>query len=303
MYSRIHAYMYVHDYVCTAIHVYKHTIMYVHTYIHTYILYTQCQILLVLFSLPMHEACRPRDFVAVLDSSDSISNPDYRLLKEFVANLFNDPLFLIERGKYHTGMIAYGYGIEVVYNLRQIYEKDRVVQTVRDLERLDAFRGTRTTKALTKAYNMFQSRGRPIKTAPHTMLVITDGKATDDKGGSLDRILADIRAADIEVFCITINIDEDNREEIERIADDRAHILRLPDFEGLDEFAGLAAENFCQKPDKPVCVPACVHGTCGPEGTCVCDAGWTGLDCGWPGKLVHIRIDQNSCRVKQGNLG
>ena len=242
-------------------------------------------------SLPMHEACRPKDFIVVLDSSDSLSNLDFKLAKNFVADLFNDSLFLIERGKYHTGMVAYGNGIEVVYNLRQIYEKDRVVQTVRDLERLDAFRGTRTTKALTTAYNMFQSRGRPLTTAPHTMLVITDGKATDDKGGSLDRILAQIRAADIEVFCITINIDEDNREEIERIADDRGHILRLHDgFEGLDEFAGLAAENFCQKPDKPVCVPACVRGTCGPEGTCVCDAGWTGLDCGWPGKLVNTTV-------------
>ena len=227
------------------------------------------------------EACEPRDFVFVMDCSKSIKRNDFLLLKTFMADVFNSAKFPIGNCEYHVGMIKYGYDVETEFTMLEIFDRETLVQRALDLERPQRFGGTRTTRAMTAALKMFQDEGRNNSKVAPTMIVITDGKATDDKRGSLDRIISDVRDAGIVTFVVTIKIDAENIDEVTRIAGDISQVLSVPDFESLDDVVDQITENLCDDSEIPTtCTPECLNGGSCVNLNCQCPSGWTGPDCG-----------------------
>ena len=223
----------------------------------------------------------------MMDCSKSIKKNDFELLKNFTANVFNSLKFPIGKGEYHVGMIKYGFDVETEFKMLEIFDRETLVQRAIDLERPQRFGGTRTTRAMTAALKMFQEEGRDIDKVAPTMIVITDGKATDDKGGSLDRIIHNVSEAGIVTFVVTITINEDNRDEVTRIAGDLSQVLSVEDFENLDERVDQITDNLCDNPEIPTtCTPECLNGGSCVNLTCQCASGWTGQDCGTPSEFV-----------------
>ena len=231
----------------------------------------------------------------MMDCSKSIKKNDFLLLKAFMADVFNSSKFPIGKGEYHVGMIKYGYDVEIEFGMTEILcDRETLVQRAIDLERPQRFGGTRTTRAMTAALKMFQDEGRNNSKVAPTMIVITDGRATDDKRGSLDKIISNVRDAGIDTFVVTIKIDGENIDEVSRIAGDLSQVLSVEDFENLDNIVDQITDSLCEDPELPTtCTPECLNGGSCVNLTCQCPSGWTGPDCGSEFVVYYIHQPPN----------
>ncbi|KAL3856121.1 hypothetical protein ACJMK2_015314 [Sinanodonta woodiana] len=126
--------------------------------------------------LPQNRICDvPADIVFVIDGSDSISDPDFSRLKNFVANLIDN--FEISPQAIHIGMIVYSTLIGETVGLQPFKSKMVLKVFARNLAHPKF--GTNTAKGISAAIEMIGEQGR--QHAPKIIVVITDGRSTNPR--------------------------------------------------------------------------------------------------------------------------
>lgn len=117
------------------------------------------------------------DFYFILDSSSSIKERNFHYIREYVSGLI--ATMPIGLDKTRVGIITYNSGVVERVRLDQYDDKQELIDAVMAIPYEG--RGTRTNTALEYAVNegIIESKGdRPD--VPNFVLVLTDGRATDD---------------------------------------------------------------------------------------------------------------------------
>ena len=188
----------------------------------------------------------------VLDNSDSLNERDFRLLKEFVDDFLMHLARVIDCGDMRFAVVKYGYEVVVEFNFTFPQTSEALIAKVNATERPDGSHGTRTVAALRKALRIIKTDDlwKDDSYLP-SIILVSDGKSTDDKGGSLQRVVDRMDKDGISRYSIGVGQDIDV-EELKLIAGDKSdgednldRVFLVDDFDELVTEAEEAAEQFC----------------------------------------------------------
>ena len=181
----------------------------------------------------------------VLDSSDSLTDSDFQLLIEFVTRFLTTLAQIIDGGDMRFAAVKYGYEVVVEFNFTFPQTSEALIAKVNATERPDGSHGTRTVAALRKALRIIKTDDlwKDDSYVP-SIILVSDGKSTDDKDGSLQRVVDRMDKDDISRYSIGIGNDIDETE-LELIAGDPNKVFLVKNFEDLVGEAEEAAEQFC----------------------------------------------------------
>ena len=161
-----------------------------------------------------------KDICFVLDYSKTIDDAEF----EQIRNITSDIVMRVDDvgQTVRFCILVYGYGAVLEAHLNDSYSKTALLAEIAAIKRLRQFRGTRTINALREAANVFMSQGRPD--AKHIIILITDGRATDDKGQRLSRARTLLNQKEIGISGIGVG-NKINGTELERIVGDPTKVI------------------------------------------------------------------------------
>ena len=165
-----------------------------------------------------------------MDYSKTIDDTEFEAIRENASNIVMGVDDVGQTVRF--GIVVYGYGAVLEVHLNDSYNKTTLLAKIAAIKRLQQFRGTRTINALREAANLFTSEGRPD--AKHSIILITDGRATDDKGQRLSRVRTLLNQKEITTWGIGVG-DRINRRELERIVGDPTKVILNPSSDDLDD--------------------------------------------------------------------
>ena len=187
----------------------------------------------------------------VLDSSDSLRDIDFELLKEFVINFLMHLARVIDGGMMKFAVIKYGYEVVEEFDFTFPQTSEALKAKINATERPDLSHGTRTSAALRKALRIIKKDYRYKCDGLPSIILVSDGKSTDDKDGRLQRVVDRMDLDGISRLSIGVGKDIDVGE-LKLIAGDKSmgednleRVFLVDDFEDLVNEAEEAAEQFC----------------------------------------------------------
>ena len=187
----------------------------------------------------------------VLDSSDSLNESDFRLLKNFVTTFLMNLAPIIDRGDMKFAVIKFGYEVVEEFNFTFPQTSEALKAEINAMIRPDLSHGTRTSAALRKALRIIKNDYRYKCDGLASIILVSDGKSTDDKGGKLQRVVDRMDLDGISRLSIGVGKDIDVTE-LKLIAGDKSvgednleRVFLVDDFEDLVNEAEEAAEHFC----------------------------------------------------------
>jgi len=164
------------------------------------------------------------DFFFILDSSSSIKDKNFQYVREYVIGLISTmPVGL---DKTRVGILTYNNDVIHRVRLNQFDKKSELMAAVNDIPYEG--RGTKTNAALEYAVDealTLENGDRPD--VPNFVLVLTDGRATDDVRVGAPRLRE--KAAVIAVG-VGKRIE---KKELEHIAGDKGNVFMVADFRSL----------------------------------------------------------------------
>jgi hypothetical protein len=186
--------------------------------------------------------CRGRmDLCVVLDGSGSINADDFKLAKEFVANLIGT--FSLENVR--VGVIVYSRIASVLFSLDNKLSISQMKSTVRDANHPKL--GTNTSGAMLEAVQMFK-HSEQRRGVPRVMTVFTDG--VSDNGVSDGT--AEAKRNNISNFAVGIGTNIKQSELLEIAFGEPSHVFLRSSYKALGEFFDLMNSATCKVPQKPL---------------------------------------------------
>lgn len=164
------------------------------------------------------------DFFFILDSSSSIKDKNFQYVREYVIGLISTmPVGL---DKTRVGILTYNNDVVHRVRLNQFDKKSALMDAVNKIPYEG--RGTKTNSALEYAVNealTLENGDRPD--VPNFVLVLTDGRATDDV-----RIGAPLLRQKAAVIAVGVG-KRIEKKELEYIAGDKGNVFMVADFRNL----------------------------------------------------------------------
>lgn len=191
--------------------------------------------------------CRQRDVVFVMDNSFSLNATDFNLEKGFVVDFMKNIRDSIGDCRMRFAVVKYGYDVETEFDFTFTQNPTELIKAVRRMKRPERFRGTRTATALREALQLLRADGRPSNRVDWTIILLSDGKSTDDKNNALQKIIDRLNTAGVLRFSMGIGLDVDIQELV-KIAGDRARTLLVETFADLATRPPAAAQSVCNQP-------------------------------------------------------
>ncbi|KAI8494655.1 hypothetical protein Bbelb_278810 [Branchiostoma belcheri] len=181
--------------------------------------------------------CRP-DIVFVLDYSGSIPDSEFVKVKNFVAALVGR--FDVGVLEAQIGVIRYSTSVQHEFHLNTYDNKADVLNDVNLMP--TATSGlTYTGAALTHvASTMLQPINGNRPDAPDTVIVLTDGQATDSVTGPASVL----HGMGVQTFAIGVGACA-NSAQLNQIASCTDYVYRLPDFSGLRSITASMHDQIC----------------------------------------------------------
>nr|XP_039254928.1 P-selectin-like [Styela clava] len=179
------------------------------------------------------------DLIVVLDSSSSIGARSWKIMLNFINNIFE--LFAVKKDAMNIGLFRYNRYIDSKTQIKLNDCPDNVTELMERVKKIPYNgAGTWTGQAMTYALkSMLHQRNGNRKKIPDVVLVVTDGRAQDD----VKRPARALRKAGVLTFAlgITPTTGKLNMEQLQEIAGDESRLLLANDgFENLTP--GFAAE-------------------------------------------------------------
>ncbi|XP_063309185.1 collagen alpha-6(VI) chain [Pelobates fuscus] len=181
------------------------------------------------------------DIVFVIDSSGSINNDQYQLMKDFVISMVNKS----EVGPQNVqfGALKYSDNPSKLFYLNDFGSKTNIMNAIKSDESMGG--NTYTAKALDYSQTFFtEGKGsRRSSGVPQYLIIITDGESHDhDKLNETSKHLQD---QGINVFAI--GIDKAKTDELKTMAGTKGKWFLVDSFSGLNEIFGNVSDAMCNK--------------------------------------------------------
>lgn len=145
---------------------------------------------------PSIKHCPPADVVFVMDSSDSISEPDWQKFVKFTNNLID--ALPVSEPSIHVGLVEYNTNATLVTEL--LSDKAKLHEKVNTGLSKYTRGATYTSKALGVALDDIQKNGRSH--VPQMIILLTDGLPTNRT--ATDEAFKAVHAAGVDVQIVTI---------------------------------------------------------------------------------------------------
>ena len=142
------------------------------------------------------------DLVFVLDASTSVTEPNFELMKDFVA----DFLFIadIDNGNVRVGVIIYSTEDHLEFNLNTYSTKVDVLTAIEDIPY--RYGSTNTADALkTMRTEMYTAANGDRPNVPNICIVVTDGVSNINSRRTIPEA-EEARAAGIHIYAIGIGL-------------------------------------------------------------------------------------------------
>ncbi|CAK8671827.1 unnamed protein product [Clavelina lepadiformis] len=173
------------------------------------------------------------DLGFVLDSSSSIGDDSFQLVRDFTAEVVNG--FEIASNLTRVSISRYTTWTDSILFYQQEFDKDAILQTIADIPYYG--RGTRTADALKTFANHHQQEyngWRPDKS--HVVIVVTDGDSQDRD--EIDKYARRLRARSTRVIAIGVGDYEGLESELVEIATAPAseNVILISDYSELADY-------------------------------------------------------------------
>ena len=188
------------------------------------------------FSLIEPICQRQIDFMLVIDSSSSIGNNNFNILKQFLNDLVER--YEVGVNSAHFGAVRYSTSAAVVVTLGSIKSLNALQTALSSISYISG--STNTAEAIQLAKQQFIINGRPE--IPQVMIILTDGESDDSE--ATRTAASQSRQSGVEIFVVGIgnNVNDD---ELKDIATDTTgtHVYRVTEFKVLSFDAILSDLN------------------------------------------------------------
>ncbi|XP_067456428.1 collagen alpha-6(VI) chain-like isoform X1 [Thunnus thynnus] len=184
------------------------------------------------------------DVIFLTDSSESISEGDFKRMKDFMKSVINK--IVIGEDAVHVGLMQFSTDYQIEFSLSEYYDKDQMFQAINDMQQMKE--GTRTGKAITAVSQYFDKSegGRPE--LKQRLVVITDGKSNDNVTESAKRLM------DKGVIIYAIGVMDANTTELREISHSEDRVYYGRDFDALKDWESQVALEICETvPPVAVC--------------------------------------------------
>ncbi|XP_025020571.1 collagen alpha-1(XXVIII) chain isoform X2 [Python bivittatus] len=192
--------------------------------------------------------CRenPLELVFVIDSSESVGPENFERIKRFVKTMID--AVTVNQATARVGIINFSLKVDVVSTLQQFPSKDSLKSAVDAMQYHGE--GTYTATAISKAIDIFQMARQGVR---KVAVVITDGQADQRDPHTLEAVVKDAHALNIEIFVIGVvhktdpNF-ENFRKEMDVIASDpdSEHVYQIDDFMTLQALEDKIFKQICE---------------------------------------------------------
>lgn len=134
------------------------------------------------------------DVIFLIDSSESISEEDYKKMKDFMKAVINKS----NVQNVHVGVMQFSSRYKLEFGLNEYSSEDNMSQAIDRMKQMNE--GTLTGKAITEVSKYFDASrgGRPNQ--KQRLVVITDGAAQDEVKGPAE----DLRAKGVVIYVIAV---------------------------------------------------------------------------------------------------
>ncbi|XP_060937286.1 collagen alpha-6(VI) chain [Limanda limanda] len=182
------------------------------------------------------------DLVFVLDQSESISQVEYSLLKNFTAELVKS--FNISKDVVHVGLGLFNHIFQHEFYLNEFFSEKSLIKHIMDMNQIKG--GTSIGMALKSSQEYFKkSRGsRASEGISQNLVLITDGQSQDEVGEAAD----ELRVLGVEVF--VVGIGEINHQQLLRITDSNK-VFTVENFGSLVKIKQKVTNRICEPIRQP----------------------------------------------------
>ena len=177
----------------------------------------------------------PSDIFFLTDSSEIISDEDFKKMKNFMKSVISKSL--IGPDGVHVGVMQFSTNHNLEFDLNEHHSKEEIMIAIDKMVQVK--RGVRPGKAISEVSGYFDASrgGRPD--VRQTLVMITAGKAKDEVKGPAEAL----RAKGVMIY--TIGVLEANFNQLQEISGSPDHVFNEENFDSLKELDSKLALKFC----------------------------------------------------------
>ncbi|CAD5119952.1 DgyrCDS8533 [Dimorphilus gyrociliatus] len=193
--------------------------------------------------LVANEECTLADVVFVLDSSGSITLPNWQKILSFVQQTIAD----LNVGPHSTriGLLTYGNRATIQFHLNKYSDKQSIINAVENIKWKN--QNTNTSGGIYVMDKvMFSSENGDRPRAPNVGIIITDGVSSENYGANLTIPYAEeARKRGATLFAIGIG-DKISMKELDGIAGNSSNVMLATDFDTLSTIKAAIVSKTCE---------------------------------------------------------
>lgn len=179
------------------------------------------------------------DLVFIIDSSTSIGETNYALMRNFIIGIVNKSYVGINHVQF--GAIKYSNDPEIMFKLNTYSKKSDIIQFIQNDVLLEGTTYTAKALQLSKGLLTKENGSRLHQGVPQVLMVITDGESHDRE--KLDSISNELRKKGTIIYAIGIK--DAKPEELEIMAGSKSNWFYMSSFEGLKNISTDLSNQLC----------------------------------------------------------
>ncbi|KAM3821045.1 collagen alpha-6(VI) chain-like [Vipera latastei] len=186
------------------------------------------------------------DLVFIIDSSTSIGETNYALMRNFIIGIVNKSYVGINHAQF--GAIKYSNDPKIMFKLNTYSKKSDIIQFIQNDVLLEGTTYTAKALQLSKGLLTKENGSRLHQGVPQVLMVITDGESHDRE--KLDSISNELRKKGTIIYAIGIK--DAKPEELEIMAGSKSNWFYMSSFEGLKNISTDLSNQLCTH-SRPEC--------------------------------------------------
>ncbi|KAM4580679.1 collagen alpha-6(VI) chain-like isoform 1-T2 [Odontesthes bonariensis] len=183
------------------------------------------------------EVCKdvPSDIFFLTDSSEIISDEDFKKMKHFIKSVISKSL--IGPDGVHIGVMQFSTNPKLEFDLNEYHSKEEIMRKIDQMGHVKA--GVHPGKAISEVSDYFGASrgGRPG--VSQILVMITAGSAKDEVRGPAQAL----RAKGVTIY--TVGVLDANSKQLLDISGSSDHVFNRKNFDSLEELDSKLALKFC----------------------------------------------------------
>uniref|UniRef100_A0A8P4KC81 VWFA domain-containing protein n=1 Tax=Dicentrarchus labrax TaxID=13489 RepID=A0A8P4KC81_DICLA len=175
------------------------------------------------------------DVFFLTDSSESISDEDYKKMKNFMKSVIS--MSAVGQNELHVGVMQFSSNFKLEFPLNQYYSKEEMWKAIDNMKHIKE--GTLTGNAITEVSKYFKETSGGRSNLRQWLIVITDGESQDSVIGPA----AALRAKGVLVYAIGVG--KAITSQLVEITDSSERVFTESNFDGLKDLEKKVALKLC----------------------------------------------------------